>query len=324
MEMEKSSSTNVVMTAPPPATPPVKDFAIGLFDIGDTTSCLFSFLCPGWAMAQSRSMLDGSDCMFNFMCLNPCAYRWMVRSAYGIGDASSCGDDCMYSTCCSCCVANQVYQTTKAYGHVSPTDAGPLFNQTEFNNNFSSGNGALMRCLGAFFCTQCMMGQVMERSIGMPFWLGLCWVNPFLGRNLMRYHYRIRPHTNNDFTEECLVPTGVVCLDSVIKPSFPLIDCVFRGVLAAFVMQMAKEAEIRGPAENRQYIAGYSHVQRNTALDVSSNGVVSVAPAMVVSNPMYAPQQTYPAFASHSNGYGYGPVPGSSPNGRIVYVDNQL
>ena len=43
-------------------------------------------------------------------------YRWMVRSSYGIGDPNSCCNDCLLSTFCGACVANQLYQVIFCYG----------------------------------------------------------------------------------------------------------------------------------------------------------------------------------------------------------------
>jgi hypothetical protein len=318
-----------LVTSPPPAAPvsPTtesreKDFAIGLFDIGDVSTCMYAYCCPGMVViiSSSRSQLDGSEWCLNFLCLSPCAYRWMVRSAYGIGDVSSCGDDCMYSTCCSCCVANQLYQTTKAYGNPSPNDVGPQYNVNTFNNTFASGDGVFCNFIAAFCCTPCTMGKVMEKSIGMPFYLGCLYMNPFIGRNVMRYHYRLRPYTSSDNTEELMVPAAAVCLQQVFK--FPLIDCFVRAGIAASVMQLSKEADIRGCARNRQYLGGYSPLQGNApspAVGVTGTGTVTLVPAMIVSNPVY-PNIVY---GSQPTGYGYGPVPTQSSHGRVMYAEDQ-
>lgn len=209
----------------------------------------------------------------------------MMRSAYGIGKIDDCSEDCAYSTCCSCCVANQLLQTTKMLGN--PTSNGGVnYNTTNFNNSFTQGDGALQRCLCSFFCVPCMMGKIMEDSIGMPFWLGCFCVNPFAGRNIMRYHYRIRPYYNDDNTEELLIPLGAYCVNHAVRGVLPVIsDIVFRGAIAAAIMQMAVEVNIRGPGHNRGYLVGYQPQVPNTTM-----GVVSIAPAMIVTGPQFEGQ----------------------------------
>jgi hypothetical protein len=285
-------------------------FAIGLFDVGDLSSCALSYCCPKVAIASSRQTLDGSDLCFNFICLNPISYRWMVRSAYGIGDPSSWGEDCMYGTFCSCCVANQLYQTTKLLGNPSPLDSGPGYNINTFNNTFTSGPGVFMRFLGAFCCTPCMMGQVMENSIGMPFWLGCLCVHPFMGRNVMRYHYRIRPYTSGDATDDLLIPCCAVCAQHIIR--FPLLDCVVMTAVATSVMQMFKEADIRGCARGKQYLVGYSPLQGFGDIEVASSA--HYVPPLVSASPIHSD-------GSQPTGYGYGPVSTQSSHGTVVFAE---
>jgi hypothetical protein len=151
-------------------------------------------------MAQSRSYMDGSSCLFNFFCVSPVANRlsisylnkcrgltwinrWMIRTAYDIqGDACngncfrtinfnifSDDADCYVATFCPCCTANQLYQTTKERGQ-AVSNGGAVHNTDEFRTSLGAGN--FKDCLYSFFCMPCAVGSMMESGIGMPFYLG--------------------------------------------------------------------------------------------------------------------------------------------------------
>jgi Cys-rich protein (TIGR01571 family) len=183
--------------------PPELSFSIGLFDIGNTNLCLISYFCTQCAVAQSRNFLDGSDFSFNCFCLPLTPYRqyftlynntifickrknrWLVRSAYGIGDLSEIGafQDCLLSNFCCCCVTNQILQTTFIKGN--PThDGGAEYNHNLFipNNNIEFG----AYCY-SLFCLPCSVGEILSKSIGMPFLMGCLCMNICNARNLVRY-----------------------------------------------------------------------------------------------------------------------------------------
>jgi hypothetical protein len=74
---------------------------------------LCSFCCPPCALGLARQEMDESEFCVTCFIGNAIVMRWLVRSAYQIpGDEVT---DCLMGTFCSCCVINQIYQTTKLY-----------------------------------------------------------------------------------------------------------------------------------------------------------------------------------------------------------------
>ena len=163
---------------------------------------MFSWCCCPCALAQSRSNIDGSSCLFNFFCVSAVASRyitfvhalavhcsnyslsrWLIRTAYDIpGDACSGEDiegccyllnysssDCYLATFCPCCNANQLYQTTKERG-VAVSDGGAIFNEGDFHTRV--GAGTYKDCLYSFFCMPCAVGSMLENGMGMPWYTG--------------------------------------------------------------------------------------------------------------------------------------------------------
>jgi hypothetical protein len=217
-------------------------FAIGLFEIGDCSLCLLSFLCPNVALGYARTALDGSDCLFNVVCMNPMALRWLVRSAYGIGDTSLFCEDLVLSSVCSCCVINQLVQTTRAYGRPEEChNVGQLHNNTAFQNR----NMNCLVFLAAYCCAPIMMGKVMRDALGMPCPLGCLCVSPFAGRNILRYHYRIAPYTYNDISEELLAPAGIYGVLNACKAAPATITALFNVLDALIITQLESEIAAR-------------------------------------------------------------------------------
>lgn len=181
-----------------------KHFIIDLFELGDFSSCLYSFLCGRCAIADSRARLDSSSYYFNLLGLDLTTYRWLVRSSYGIGSTDTYFEDSMLSYFCSCCVINQIYQTTLVFGNPTP-DGGSQHNLNpmlvEVNDSYYWQNFAMAMCCGRY-----VRAHLLYDAMGMPFWLGCCNVSPCLARNLIRYQFRLMPDSDNDLVEECLLP----------------------------------------------------------------------------------------------------------------------
>ncbi len=101
--------------------------------------------------------------------------RYVIRSAYGIpGDA---WDDCISSTCCACCVANQLYQTSTKQGSVVTQKGGRT--DTWKAENFEAG---VVDHLKAMFCMPCLQASIMQSSIGMPWFYALCFSSALSNR----------------------------------------------------------------------------------------------------------------------------------------------
>lgn len=266
-------------------------FVIGLFDIGDTKSCLYSWCCTPCALAEARQYLDGSSCCFNCLCLPLAPFRWLVRSAYNIGDLTSCFDDCVLSLCCPCCVVNQLYQTTSTYGNPT-SNGGSVFNTSPMSAIQSDNNDSLCgRCLCAFFCSPCSIAKILEQSIGMPYMLACCCVNPFVARNFMRYQYRIKPISGSDLMDECFWPVVTYWCGSALSSFVPCVWCFVCGAYVALNMEMQNEASLRKSGETRRYLVGYNPDAHNAGVSVNPNyvkpGSVVTAPVMVVHSTEY-------------------------------------
>lgn len=236
----------------PGVTKPL-DFTIGLCSIGHCKSCCYACCCPHCALAESRSYLDGSDCCFNLVCLPLIPYRWMVRSAYGIGDIDSyCGDICL-SACCTLCVINQLYQTTSTLGRPSET-AGREYN---VQDRALAPDGKCSRCCEACFCMQCAVGSAMRNSMGMPYLLGCCCVNPCLAHNFLRYQYRIAT-ANGDCTDECLFPGSLYTIGLALGLFVPPVwGCVYLGFVS-YIMEMDSIVDAKKRESQKGYLIGYT------------------------------------------------------------------
>lgn len=51
-------------------------FSIGLCEIGDCKSCLYSWICCPCARAEARTKMDGSGCLYNFFCMDLAPLRF--------------------------------------------------------------------------------------------------------------------------------------------------------------------------------------------------------------------------------------------------------
>ena len=229
------------------------DFVVPIFGVGNTKDCMFSWCCCPFALAQSRTTLDGSPFCFNVFCLNPVAARWTIRTAYGLrGEAL---DDTVKSVFFPCCSVNQLYQTTQSYGNPAKF-GGRLYNQELFRGDVTKKD-CCYNCLFATFCTPCAVGSVMDTTMGMPWMMACCCVNPFLARNLMRYHWRMK----GDDTMEMVTPLVCCTIDQfVFLDPYGVISLYGIGAMLV-TMQLLGEVDARGgdtTLEAKRYLTGYS------------------------------------------------------------------
>jgi hypothetical protein len=229
----------------------------------------------------------------------------MVRSAYGIGDPSSWAKDCLYPIVCPCCTVNQLYQTTSRLGNPT-TDGGFVFNQ----NPMMVETCKCSSCLHATFCMPCSLGTVLNKSVGMPHLMGCCCFNLFSARNILRYQYRLKPHSGSDVMEECFIPYMFYCVLGVCANSlicicpcvYPCLFPLFCGALVTVDMSMLQEAETKKGGENQAYLRGYSvpsassptAPQYVTYVNLPSSGPYQPIPAGVRVVPMVDYQQQQP------------------------------
>mmetsp|Transcript_8709 Transcript_8709/g.8823 ORF Transcript_8709/g.8823 Transcript_8709/m.8823 type:complete len:246 (+) Transcript_8709:96-833(+) len=186
------------------------EWDIGLFSIGECSSCLYSYLCCPLAFSEAKYTLDGSQFSFNYSCINCIVQRWLVRTAYGI-DGSGCRD--MLTVCfCPCCSANQMYQTAWNKGN-------PVREYSGFHNNsgtFQTSHGCTFsNCLYGSCCCCCAVGTGMERALGMPWWMGCLCLNPCAAHQLMRYQYRVR---GSDIGGDMIAPSMLFVLAYFLIP----------------------------------------------------------------------------------------------------------
>lgn len=255
-------------------------FAIGICEIGDCKSCLYSYCCTCCALAESRTYLDGSPFCFNFWQLNEAlpAYRWVVRSAYKIGDHQDCWGDVCCSLCCTCCVVNQLYQTTYSKGNPVSGSGGITFN----NNPIGKPRyECSMDFCCAWLCPCCVVGTILKDSMGMPWYLGCCCVPFWQARNLTRYHLRLQRSwcdgdgfwCPGDCKEECLCPCALAIITSFIPYAGSL---VFYFIQGGYLLGL--KDDVSRMRSEPGYMVGY-----HTPQPVATTGV-AVTPAAVLTN----------------------------------------
>ena len=154
-------------------------WSIPLYSFGDLPICLSSCICCPCAMAYARSELDGSSFLFNLCCSSICLNRWIVRSGYKIkGEAIT---DCVQSSFCAPCVANQTLQMVLKDSGTGQQKVKPAGMFTEkwklplmqYLRETSSKVGTFAwdsNLCYSICCRPCAIGSLMERTIGMPFW----------------------------------------------------------------------------------------------------------------------------------------------------------
>ena len=196
-----------------------------------------------------------------FLCLQSFLFRWMVRSAYNIGDSDRCFDDCVLSILCPCCVVNQLYHTTVA--NKNPTLDGGYYSNNIPMSTIEQPNdsccNACSRGLCALFCFPCTVGTMMQDSLGMPYCMGCCCVGFFPARNFIRYQFRLKSSSGkSDTSEECFWPCLIYGLGSIVATVLP---CVWGALCVGLIglnVQLQKEVESRvTPTGHKGYLVGY-------------------------------------------------------------------
>ena len=225
-----------------------ENFEIELFEIGDRYMCLYSLFCPCCAIAESRTKLDGSSYWFNCCCLPLAPYRWLVRSAYHIGDMNRCTEDLVLSMCCPCFVINQIYQTTMIKGNPS-SDGGKMFNINHFSTH---SNNLCDDVCSACFLQPCMIGSVVNHAVGMPYLLACLCMNVCTARNIIRYQYRIKPTYDYEDKDELIMPI-TSCIGGLLLCT-PFLSPIYALSIAT---QIYKESKFRTKLKNKRYLLGY-------------------------------------------------------------------
>lgn len=195
-------------------------FKISLFEIGECDSCCYSWCCPCCAHGRAVEQLDDTPCWLGCCCIiGPITSRWLTRSSYSIPtqetcldhnltcfNCENCWDDCLKACFCPCCSINQVYQTTKSRGNVS-TRGGRNFNTQPYLHKIVFENCNLRDCLCSTFCCCCIQADVLNQSVGMPWYLACCCVHPCAARHIYRYQNRLKGLTAcDDYLCECCIP----------------------------------------------------------------------------------------------------------------------
>lgn len=177
--------------------------------------------------------------------------RWLVRTAYGI-EGGAC-EDCLAATFCPCCSANQILQTTREKGRPNST-GGKEFNLRPFEGNLSGRRAddfIVKFCYGCC-CMPCATGSILEKGIGMPFFMGCCCVNICAARNFVRYQNRVK---GEDLLEECFIPWATYCCGSVLAEFIPCFWCIVCPAFVLFIVQLLNEVEQR-PTTQPRYLVG--------------------------------------------------------------------
>ncbi len=128
-------------------------------------------------MAQARTNLDGSNCCFNLLCVNPFVITWLVKSAYGMKQSFK--GDCLRFCCLTRCYVNQIYQTTLRRGNPT-SDGGAQYNLNPLSKDCCPPTCGY--CCFSFWCPSCFMATALQKNIDMPYWLACCCVSPIAGQ----------------------------------------------------------------------------------------------------------------------------------------------
>ena len=141
-----------------------------------TSSCLV-IDCLVLALAQARTNMDESACIFNLCCMNPFTLVWLIRSAYGVKQHSM-KMDLAYLCFIPCCYVNQIYQTTSR--RVATEDGGANYNTLPIPDEMP----AFSFCCMSALCGPCTMASALDKYISMPWSRAFCCVSPCAGKCL--------------------------------------------------------------------------------------------------------------------------------------------
>ena len=132
----------------------------------------------GCAIARARSLVDESNCLFNFFFVNPMVTSWLIKSAYGIPPDACDGWRCQII--CGRCLANQIYQTALKNEHpIGTPDVGPAFNKQPIPSQWP----ALSYLCCAFLCPCFVTCNALRKYIKMPCGLAFCCVPTMTGED---------------------------------------------------------------------------------------------------------------------------------------------
>jgi len=167
------------------------------------TAAALLFFCPQCAVAEARHKLDGSSKCLNFLCLSPCAARYIVREAYNI-KGSGCCQDVMCMVCCFPCA------TCQMLNEVDTREAPPMprvrsrpysrFHSSLFQTDSCDCSSCQCDCdwslcPKSFFCPSCVMADALQTFNSTEWWFAYCCISIPVARNLVRTNYGI---TEND------------------------------------------------------------------------------------------------------------------------------
>jgi len=271
------------------------DFEIGICGFYDCKSLIYANACVCCALADSRHYLDGSSFWYNLCCIPIAPYRWMVRSAYGIGDKDSCWADFFFGCCCGPCTVHQLYVTTKVRGRPC-NNGGKEFNTNPVRTLQSSmrQNGCCYRpeettkqCCCAFWCMPCVNGTILQESMGMPFHLGCCCMPFFAVKNVVRYQYRMGlPNDEKEEFEECCKPILLSAVTGFVNSlsGVPIGTILYHLWVTALNIELQKDVEERKHRSNKGYLVGFSSNDTHLARQVSILPTAVVEAEMVVTN----------------------------------------
>ena len=159
------------------------------------------------------------------------------------------------------CVANQLYQETKARKNPT-TDGGRLKNvlANTPKPDGTSGTEFVKAAVGSCFFT----GAHMNKAIGLPVLLGTVLLPLFTARQLIRYQYRIGS-IDDDIIAECCIPCcmyyccsygGLICAVGSWGVCTPCMAPPI-GYMAQVIMGLERE-HLAHPEGKPQYLVGYS------------------------------------------------------------------
>jgi len=174
------SSQPVVMST---STKAANEWSSGLFECANAGTCLYAWFLPQCATASIRSEMDGSNCVFNYLAMNPIVARHMVRNAYGI-EGSAGGDMCLPLWCTPCVIA-QVLNEVRSRG---PISSGPGDNDKWQTGLFDWDFTA---CVLGCFLPYVGNALALEKLNDSNVVINLCCMPPALAYNIVREGYGI-------------------------------------------------------------------------------------------------------------------------------------
>jgi len=192
----------------------------GLF--GCTDNCaefIYAWFCPHCAVASLRNNFDGSDWVFNCLCLTPCAARNLVREGYGI--EGSCAEDILITWCCHPCVITQAAAEVTSRGAIQPFVAN---SPGEWQQGTWSCCDYPAEFIYAWFCPSCAAGSVYSAFDESKDCLFNCLcIGPCVIRNSMREAYGIEGNCAEDILcMWCCTPCAITQLHGEVQKRGPL------------------------------------------------------------------------------------------------------